>query len=73
MKDTLSESIERFNEVIAIAPGERAKSEVNYRLGEVYVSIGRRDRAIGHFTTSIENSPRGRWGKRSEKYLKVLR
>lgn len=67
------DAIERFQEVLGSDPGKRATSETNYRLGEVYVSLGRRDRAIRYFTSSIEESPRGQWGKRSKRYLKLLR
>jgi tetratricopeptide (TPR) repeat protein len=67
------EAIERFRKVLEGSPGRRAKAEANYRIGEVFVSLGRRDRAISHFASAIENSPEGTWGERSKEYLKLLR
>ena len=34
---------------------------------------GRRDRAVGHLTSSVARAPAGEWAKRSEAYLKLLR
>jgi Tfp pilus assembly protein PilF len=67
------EAIERFRRVLEGSPGSRAEAEVNCRIGEVFVSLGRRDRAISHFANAIENSPEGTWGERSKEYLKLLR
>lgn len=50
-----------------------ALAEVNYRLAEVYVSLGRRQRAIDHFSVAVEQSPYGEWGTQSKSYLELLR
>lgn len=53
--------------------GPDALAEVNYRLAEVYVALGRRQRAIEHFSVAIEQSPYGEWGTQSKSYLELLR
>ncbi len=50
-----------------------AIAEVNYRLAEVYVALGRRNRAIEHFSVAVEQSPYGEWGTQSKSYLELLR
>jgi Tfp pilus assembly protein PilF len=67
------EALERFDAVLALRPGPLAESEVNYRIGEVYVALGNRERAVQHLTAAASNRPSGEWGKRSEDYLKRLR
>jgi len=67
------EAIERFTETLELKPGPSAEAEVNYRLGEIYVSMGNHDRAVGHLRTAVVKAPSGRWGKKSEEYLKLLR
>ncbi len=66
-------AIERFQKVLDKKPGRAAEAEVNYRIGEILVALGRRDRAIRHFSRAVEDSPYARWGKQSEEYLKLLR
>jgi tetratricopeptide (TPR) repeat protein len=53
--------------------GPDALAEVNYRLAEVYVALGRRQRAIEHFSVAVEQSPYGEWGTQSKSYLELLR
>jgi tetratricopeptide (TPR) repeat protein len=53
--------------------GADAIAEVNYRLAEVYVALGRRDRAVEHFSVAVEQSPYGEWGTQSKSYLELLR
>jgi tetratricopeptide (TPR) repeat protein len=67
------EAIELFRKTLELRPGPRAEAEVNYRLGEIYVSLGKRDRAIGHLMAAVAQAPDGQWGKKSEEYLKLLR
>ena len=43
------------------------------RIAEIYVSLGRRQEAMGHLTTAVAQAPKGFWGKRSQEYLKLLR
>lgn len=66
------EALERFDQVLALDPGPLAEAEVNYRIAEVYISLGNRDRAVEHLTAAASTRPSGPWGKRSEDYLKRL-
>jgi len=65
-------AIEHFRSVLDTEVGGGVSAEASYRLGEVYVSLGRHDRAVRYFTAAIEESPHGRWGKQSEGYLRLL-
>jgi Tfp pilus assembly protein PilF len=67
------EAIERFEWVMEQEAGESAHSEAAYRMGEIYVSMGHRQKAVGHFAKSAELAPYGMWGRRSKDYLKLLR
>lgn len=50
-----------------------AQAEANYRMAEIYVSLGKRGKAIEHFEVSLERSPYGKWGTQSKSYLELLR
>ena len=68
------DAIRRFE--IALDAGRLsadAEAEANYRMAEVYVSLGRRGKAIDHFSMALERSPYGRWGTQSQSYLELLR
>jgi len=67
------EAIGLFQETLQLDPGPRIEAEVNYRLAEIYISLGKRDRAIGHFSTSVARAPEGQWAEKSQEYLKLLR
>ncbi len=67
------EAIGLFGEMLELDPRPNARAEANYRLAEIYVSIGRRERAVDHLVTAASQAPRGSWGKKSEEYLKLLR
>lgn len=67
------QALETFGQVLEREPGRYAEAEVHYRMAEIYISLGRRDRAIEHLTAARERHPRGLWGKRSAEYLKILR
>jgi tetratricopeptide (TPR) repeat protein len=62
-----------FERVLALEPGPFAEAETHFRMGEIYVSLGQRERAIRHLTAVGEQRPSGTWGKRSADYLKLLR
>lgn len=66
-------ALERFRQVIALEPGPLARAEVNFRMGEVYASLGERDRALQHWTAAARTRPSGPWGKRSEQTLQRMR
>lgn len=60
----------------AIASGrldDSAQAEVNFRLGELYVSLGQRERAITHFRAAARTGPADAWGTQSQAYLNLLR
>jgi Tfp pilus assembly protein PilF len=67
------EAIQLFEAVLAQKPGPSAEAEVNFRLGEIYASLGRRSRAVEYLTAAVVKAPGGRWGKKSEEALKLLR
>jgi Tfp pilus assembly protein PilF len=67
------EALEQFEQVIALEPGPLAEAEANYRIGEIYISLGNRTRAVQHLTAATAKEPNGQWGKRSEDYLRRLR
>ena len=62
---TFERALDRFS------TGGRA--EVNYRLGELYVAMGQRDRAVGHFSEAVLIAPLLDWGSQSQAYLDLLR
>ncbi len=67
------EALERFEQVLAAKPGPFAEAEANYRIAEIYIALGNRDRAVRHLTAAASSHPSGPWGKRSEDYLERLR
>ena len=66
------EAIRLYREIIAQGPGGTVESEVNYRLAEIYVALGKRREAMGHLTTSVARAPDSPWAKKSKEYLKIL-
>lgn len=66
------EAIEHFEQVLDRGPGPYAEAEVRYRMGEVFVSLGKRDRALEQFTAAADSPAGGQWGKKSQDYLKLL-
>jgi len=67
------EAMDRFERVLALSPGPLGTAEANFRIAEIYVSLGNRERAVEHLVAATEQRPSGPWGKRSEDYLKRLR
>jgi type IV pilus assembly protein PilF len=67
------EAIGLLQQILELEPGPRVESEVNYRLAEIYISLGKRQRAIGHLSTSVTRAPEGPWAAKSQEYLKLLR
>jgi Tfp pilus assembly protein PilF len=47
-------------------------AEANYRLGEIYVALGRRDKAVEHFSVAAKIAPDRDWGSESQAYLDLL-
>ncbi len=48
-------------------------AEANYRLGELFVGLGRRDKAVTHFKAAAKIAPDADWGSQSQAYLDLLR
>jgi Tfp pilus assembly protein PilF len=67
------EAVGLYQEILSLEPGPAAEAETNYRLAEVYIALGRRDRALGHLSASVAREPKGPWAKKSEAYLELLR
>jgi Tfp pilus assembly protein PilF len=67
------ESIQYFQRALEQGPAPNARAEVNYRMAEVYVSLGKRAKAVDHLMTAVAQTPDGEWGRKSEEYLKILR
>lgn len=49
-----------------------ARSEAYFRLGEIYMTLGRKDEAIEKFGLAIEKAPDGEWAEKSRSILEVL-
>ncbi len=49
-----------------------ARSEAYFRLGEIYMTLGRKDEAIEKFGLAIEKTPDGEWAEKSRSRLEVL-
>ncbi|MGI9590050.1 MAG: tetratricopeptide repeat protein [Myxococcota bacterium] len=67
------EAIGYFERVLALEPDASTTAEANYRLGEIFVSIGKREQALEVLKTAVVKAPSDPWGKKSEEYLKLLR
>jgi tetratricopeptide (TPR) repeat protein len=67
------DAISSFEAAIEKAPAGSAVAEANYRLAEIYVSLGKRKRAVDHLVTAVAETPDGKWGQKSEDYLRLLR
>ena len=66
------DAIRLFRDILVMDPGAEVESEVNYRLAEIYVALGKRREAMGHLTASVARAPEGPWAKKSQEYLKLL-
>jgi Tfp pilus assembly protein PilF len=67
------EAISFFRLVLEQKPVPGARAEVNYRMAEIYVSLGKRKQAVDHLMAAVAQTPEGKWGRKSEEYLKILR
>jgi type IV pilus assembly protein PilF len=67
------EAIGLFQQVLELDPALTVQAQTNYRIGEIYVSLGKRKRAIGHLQAAVAQTPGGPWGVKSEEYLMLLR
>jgi len=69
----LVEAISYFRLTIEQKPAPGARAEANYRMAEIYVSLGKREKAVNHLMAAVAQTPEGKWGRKSEEYLKILR
>ena len=67
------DAIEHLERVLELKPGPLGTAEANFRIAEIYVSLGNRKQALEHLVAATSQRPSGSWGKRSEDYLKRLR
>ena len=67
------EAIALLREVLALQPGPAVEAEANYRIAEIYISLGQREQAVAHLNTAVAQTPDGQWGRRSQEYLKLIR
>lgn len=67
------DAVKHFERALAVEPGPFAEAELRYRMGEVFVSLGNRDRALEEFTVAADLEAGGPWRKKSQDYLKLLR
>lgn len=67
------EAIGLLREVLELQPGPGVEAEANYRIAEIYISLGQREQAVSHLSTAVAQTPDGLWGRRSEEYLKLIR
>jgi Tfp pilus assembly protein PilF len=67
------EAIGLLQEVIELGPGPRVEAEVNYRLAENYIALGKRSKALTYLTTAVAQAPDDVWARKSQEYLRLLR
>jgi len=67
------EGLSFFRQVLQQEPGLEVEAQANYRIGEIYIALGKRERAIGHLKAAVVQTPGGPWGTKSEESLKLLR
>jgi Tfp pilus assembly protein PilF len=67
------EAMDRFERVLGLDAGPLGMAEANYRMAEIYISLGNEERAVEHLVAAGSQRPSGPWGKRSEETLKRLR
>jgi tetratricopeptide (TPR) repeat protein len=67
------EGLSLFRQVLEQEPGLEVQAQANYRIGEIYIALGKRKRAIGYLKAAVVQTPGGPWGVISEEYLHRLR
>jgi len=67
------EALRQLESVLALDPGPMGEAEANFRSAEIYISLGKRERAVAHLMAASAAVPESQWGKRSEETLKRLR
>jgi Tfp pilus assembly protein PilF len=67
------EGLSLFRQVLEQEPGLEVQAQANYRIGEIYIALGKRERAIDYLRAAVVQTPGGPWGVKSEEYLNLLR
>jgi Tfp pilus assembly protein PilF len=67
------EGLSLFRQVLEQEPGLEVQAQANCRIGEIYIALGKRERAIGYLRAAVVQTPGGQWGVKSEEYLNLLR
>jgi type IV pilus assembly protein PilF len=67
------EGLSLFRQVLEQEPGLEVQAQANYRIGEIYIALGERGRAIGYLRAAAAQTPGGQWGAKSKEYLNLLR
>jgi len=66
-------ALKAYGSVLESQASPSAVAEANYRSAEIFVSLGKRKRAVRHLMAAVAQSPEGQWGQKSEEYLEVIR
>ncbi len=66
-------AVKYFQRVIAHPVGSTPRAEASFRVAQILVSMGHREKAIRYFTASVKSDPEGQWGADARDYLKILR
>jgi Tfp pilus assembly protein PilF len=67
------QAVALFEQVLALKPGVGVEAEAEHRLGELWIALGQRRRAVKHLTAALEKTPGGPWARKSAETLKRLR
>jgi len=62
-----------FERALDARLGGAGIAETNYRLGELYVALGQRQKAVVYFQAAADRAPMLEWGTQSQAYLDLLR
>ena len=67
------QAVKHFQRVISSPVGPGPKAEASFRIAQILVSMGHREKAIKYFTASVKTDPQSSWAADSRDYLKILR
>jgi Tfp pilus assembly protein PilF len=66
-------AVKLFRRVIEDTAAQEPRSEASFRVAEILVSMGHREKAIKYFIASVKTAPESTWAEESRDYLKILR
>jgi type IV pilus assembly protein PilF len=67
--------LEQVLEILKDRPPELfapVEAQTRFRLGQAYIKLGQRERALEHLRVASERGGAGEWGKRSREYIRVI-